>query len=222
MFCLKWQLTFKLRIQFGNVIVIFSLKKVSGDRISQVVLLGELPHAEITSIASTVIFQPRLIAVDLSGLFVNQQHVTVQTGVFGRASSDVLGKDLTFSDILSGDVDHKPMVPFPEFRGLTARGVRVGHAERVQVITFGFPGYGGGRLHLSRGQDVTVVRRGSALVLHLQSVGRYGVYYVRNYLQFLHAAGTVTPLLSTDATRILIQMFRLVMLSWKWMNYLYK
>lgn len=95
-------------VQQRNVIIVLSLVEVAGDGSSQVVLFSELLNPEASSIVTRAIGQARLIEAQLSRLLVDQKHVTVETGVLGRARAYVGAQHFSFLDRVAGDVSNKP------------------------------------------------------------------------------------------------------------------
>jgi len=104
----------KLLVEFGNIVVPFSLVKVSSNRLSQMMLFGELTNGKFPPVVSRTIGQSLLVKVNLVLLLIYQEDVAVEASALWGTRSDILGQRVSFRNIAPGDVTHKPMMPFSE------------------------------------------------------------------------------------------------------------
>lgn len=71
--------------EFGNVVIVLGLEDVDSHGISQVVLGRELADVEVLPLFSLGDVDVSLVEVELAGLLVQQEGVTVETGAQGSS-----------------------------------------------------------------------------------------------------------------------------------------
>lgn len=123
MHCTK--LTLELLIENRHVIVILCLIHITGNRIAEIILGGEVLDGKFAAIVTTSISQALLAESELARLFVQQEDISMKTCTLRRSGTDVLRQNISFRHIRSGNIAYQPVMPFTEFRILSAWSVRI-------------------------------------------------------------------------------------------------
>lgn len=97
MHCTK--LTLELFIENRHVIVILRLIHITGNRIAELILGGEVLDGKFAAIFTTSISQVLLIESELARLFVQQKDISMKTCTLRRSGTDVLRQSISFRHI---------------------------------------------------------------------------------------------------------------------------
>lgn len=108
-----------------HVIVKLRLEHITGNRIAEFILGGEVLDGELAAVVTASIGQALLVESQLARLFVQQEYISMEACTLWRSRTDVLRQNLSFRHIRSGNIAHQPVMPFAKFRILSAWSIRI-------------------------------------------------------------------------------------------------
>lgn len=108
-----------------HIIVVLSFKHVTSHGITQLVLGGELADRERWSSGTFVIRYSGFLDGQLLRLFVNQQNVSMKSGILSRTRTYVLNNCIPLANVTTGYVAHHPVKHLPELWIALARCIGI-------------------------------------------------------------------------------------------------
>lgn len=157
----------QLLVQYGHVVIVLSLIEGACHRVAQLMMLRKAGDMELGTSVARFVADAWPIELQFARLFVQQEHIAMQSRVLGRARSHILGQCITAGHIVAGNIDNDPVFELTEFWIRATRCIGISQDQRVVVIWLSWPLNMGLLLHLRRGELHAVLGNKAVLVRDL-------------------------------------------------------
>lgn len=126
----------QLFVQNRNIIVPLGLIQIAGNRIAQTVLLCEFGNRKSTAIVGTGAGETWLVKLQFAILFVNQEHVAMQSSALRWSRTNIGGQRFTFGDIVTGNIADQPVMPLEKQNSQTNKRKKCRNSACYQLTHF--------------------------------------------------------------------------------------